>query len=412
MKPKNNRSLTTKLITVLFSAAVVVYFAVEAWNYFTVSVDTVSVYTYRAEHSVALDGKLVRDEEAVACGDTLVELSRAEGERVGKGKPLATVYSSSRALSDAQTLAALREQLSQLEYARDVSSDAESALRLDTEIEGELIALRAALASGNYAALESGASALRGTVLRREYAYRGGADLSGRIAALEEQIAALNAQLGGTAHTITAPFAGTYSTVSDGWESVLTPQALRDLTPASFERMAPAADGSAVGKLIRGDTWYYAAVIDAAEAGGIEQGKRYSLLISGVEETLPVRVYSLTQPQDGRCLLVLKSDRYLSLVTMLRAQSAELILESHEGLRVPKNALRIDENGVSGVYCLVGRIACFKPVELIFQGEDYCLVRPGEIHASRDSDVVLYTLRAGDEVIVTATGLYDGKVVK
>ena len=98
-------------------------------------------------------------------------------------------------------------------------------------------------------------------------------------------------------------------------------------------------------------------------------------------------------------------------MTLLREQNAELIISAYDGLRVPKNALRVDENGVSGVDCHVGRVAYFKPVSIVYQGSDYCLVEPGTIEAATESQKSLYTLRPNDEVIVSAGELYNGKVV-
>ena len=406
-----NTSLTTKLITAAFSLAVLAYFVFQMWNYFTAPETTAVVYTYRAEHTLTLSGLVVRDESVVDCSDALVELTRTEGERVSKGATLATVYGSAQALADAQELAALRTQLEQLGRAREAARDAETALRLDNEVENDIIALRAALAAGNYAALDANAAALRNTVLRREYAYHGGEDLSERIESLEAQINSLSGSLGSVSRTITAPFSGTYSAVADGWEDVLSPEMLETLKPSQFDALAPGAAGSTVGKLIRGDRWYYAAVIGDADAARVNAAREYSLLISGADAPLPVTVASLSESENGRRLLVLTSESYLSSVTMLRAQNAELILESYTGLRVPKNALRIGEGGNTGVYCRIGRQSWFKPVELLYQGEDYCLVRPGEIHATRDSDLVFYTLRAGDEAIITANELYNGKVI-
>ena len=51
-------------------------------------------------------------------------------------------------------------------------------------------------------------------------------------------------------------------------------------------------------------------------------------------------------------------------------------------------------------------------MEVLWQGEDYCLVRPVGIETSSESLRQLYTLRAGDEAIVSANDLYDGKVVE
>ncbi len=408
----NKRPITFQLITILFFIAVVVYFVVQTWRYFTRPELTTTVYTYRAEHTVSLSGFVVRDEAVVDCDDPLVDLTRTEGERVSKGKAVATVYRSAEALDAARELAELREQLAQFEYAQSAARDTETALRLDSEIEGDIVALRAAFASGNYAALDNGGTALKTAVLKREYAYRGGTDLGGRVEALKERASVVSGMVGGAARTVSAPFAGTWSAVADGYETVLTPEALKTLTPAEFQRLSPVPVTATAGKLIRGETWYYAAVVSAADAARFAEGASYELAISGADAPLPVVAQSVGRAQDGKCLLVFKSDRYLSAVTMLRAQSAELILDSYTGLRIPKNALRIGADGQIGVYCRIGLQSYFKPVELIYQGEDYCLVRPGEIHAVRESDLVIYTLRAGDEVIVSADELYDGKVIE
>ncbi len=405
-----NSSLTTKLITAFIFLAVMVYFGIQTWRYFTDPIITSSVYVYRSEQAMTLNGMLVRDEEIIDCSEPLVELTRTEGERVANGKRIATVYQSAEALSAEQEVAALREQLEQLRYAQTAARDTEAALRLDSDIEGDIIAVRAALTSGNYTALGSNVSALKSTVLRREYAYRGSADLSDRIASLESRLRETARSAGDGSRAIVAPFAGTYSAVADGYETVLTPDMLPKLSPSEFERLLPAPVSTTVGKLVRGETWYYVAAVDASDAVEIAKGGHYELAITGVDVLLPVVASSVSRAEDGRCLVVFSGEQYLSYVTALRDQSAELILKSCTGLRIPKNALRIHE-GQSGVYCRIGRQAWFKPVEVIYQGEDYCLVRPGEINAARESDVVFYTLRTGDEAIITADRLYNGKVI-
>lgn len=407
-----NTPLTTRLIMLLIFVTVVAYFGAQGWRYFTRPELTTPVYVFRAEHTLTLNGFLVRDEEVIDCSEPLVDLTRTEGERVAKGKTVAVVYQNTQALEAEREITALRAQLEQLEYAKTAARDTEAALRLDSEIEKDMIALRASLESGDYTAVETDAASLRTTVLQREFAYRGSDDLDERIESLKGQIDTLSGSVGSGSRRVTAPFSGTYSAVTDGYEGVLTPDVLADITPTEFQRIAPASVGSTVGKLIRGDRWYYAAVIAQSDASGISVGDDFSLAISGVNGSLPVTVYAVSRPEDGKCVLVFTGDRYLSAVTMLREQNAELILESYTGLRVPKNALRIDAEGNSGVYCRIGLTAYFKPVELVYQGEDYCLVRPGEIQAVRDSDLVLYTLRAGDEVIVSASDLYNGKVIE
>ena len=71
----------------------------------------------------------------------------------------------------------------------------------------------------------------------------------------------------------------------------------------------------------------------------------------------------------------------------------------------------LDENGKTvteeqtGIYCLVGREARFKPVEVIYSAESFVLVRPA-------SDQEKRRLRSGEQIIVSARGLFDGKVLQ
>ena len=394
-------SVSTKIITILLLLAVIGYFAVQGYNYFVSPETTTLVYRYHSERSIALRGYVVRDEQVVDCNETLIELKHAEGERVGQGDTIASVYRSADALNATQQLETLCAQKEQLEYAKSASSDAATALRLDTDIREQIISVRAAYESGAYSSLDTLIPQLKTTVLKREYAYNGSDDLTAKLDELS----------GGTTR-ITAPVSGTYSAVADGYESVLTPEVLETMTPSQLSSAAPQSVSTTVGKLIQGSAWYFAANVNEKDAASLKENSRLTLrMASGVDFDLPVTLTRISAAENGKCLIVLKSTRYLSYMTLLREQNAELIISAYHGLRVPKNALRVDENGVSGVYCLVGRVAYFKPVSIVYQGSDYCLVEPGTIEAATESQKSLYTLRPNDEVIVSAGELYNGKVV-
>ena len=120
-------SVSTKIITILLLLAVIGYFAVQGYNYFVSPETTTLVYRYHSERSIALRGYVVRDEQVVDCNETLIELKHAEGERVGQGDTIASVYRSADALNATQQLETLRAQKEQLEYAKSASSDAATA---------------------------------------------------------------------------------------------------------------------------------------------------------------------------------------------------------------------------------------------------------------------------------------------
>ena len=122
-------------------------------------------------------------------------------------------------------------------------------------------------------------------------------------------------------------------------------------------------------------------------------------------------------PENGQCTVVLSSDKYLADTTLLRRQTVELVFDSITGVRVPKEAIRVEQRtvtdeetgeesqaSVTGVYTLVGEQAEFKPVNILKQGDTFTLVEA--------ADSSKKALRPGDIVIVAAEDLYDGKVIQ
>ena len=67
----------------------------------------------------------------------------------------------------------------------------------------------------------------------------------------------------------------------------------------------------------------------------------------------------------------------------------------------------VSESSVTGVYTVMGLEARFKPVEVLYTGENYVL-----LESAARSDQENLRLRPGDEVIITARDLFDGKVIR
>lgn len=199
--------------------------------------------------------------------------------------------------------------------------------------------------------------------------------------------------------------AGYFSGVVDGYETVLTPDKLDTLSVPDYQSLQPAAvaDG-AIGKLIHGDTWYYVTAVPADEARDVKAGDSVQVTFArDFYEKIDMRVERVGASEAGLRMLVLSCSRYMQNVTLLREQSADVIFASYPGLRVPKDAVRVDENGQPGVYVLESAVARWKPITILHDnGESYVV----ELDKTKTTN-----LWPGDEVIVNAKNLYDGKVV-
>ena len=412
-----NSSLGMKILMAAVTLGILVYFGFQAVRYFDDPLTTTLAYTYQVEEKTTLSGYVVREEQVLPDDDGLLRLQRSEGERISKGGLVATAYADQASLDRQNEIDDLEARIGQLEYAQEAALGADVSMKLDDQILRDLLAVRSALAADRLAEAGEQGRELRSLVLKRDYTDTDTEDLASQIEALEAQAKTLKSQAASSTRRITAPLSGLYSAVVDGYETVLTPEMLKDLTPSALKGIKP--DGgvrSRVGKLILGDSWYYTAVMDAQEAEELEESGSLSLRFSkSADRDLTVTVDTIGPEENGKAAVTFRGTTYLQELTMLRQQSAEIIRRSASGIRVPTEALRAEQDAVdkegnrtvtegTGVYCVVGMEARFKPVKVLYYGDGFVLVR-----ASSDAEKT--RLRSGDEVIVTAKDLYDGKVV-
>ena len=394
-----------KILPIAVLAAVLVYFAVQLYNYLSDPVNTTLVIAGQVEDTIALNGWLLRDEEVLPAQSGTLSRARQEGERVGVGQVLARVYANDGALQTVSQIETLELQLQQLQFALTSYLNPDAALKLDTSITGDILTLRQSLTGGDYTAAEGDIAPLKAAVLKRDHPYASQEEIQTEIKSVEGQIKSLEASLSGT--TVTARASGTYSAVCDGYETVLTKAFLEDLTPGKLARLRPVDEQSNMGKLIYGDTWYYVVTLPEEQASYLKsQGAVTLRFAKGFDQNIRMQVVSVSAPEDGQAAVTLSCRKYLAQTTLLRHQAADVILRTYEGLRVPSNALRVSEEGVTGVYCVDGSTAAFRPVTVLYQGQGYALVRAAD--GASDTQ----TLRVGDEVIATAGALSDGKVIR
>lgn len=411
-------SFTTRLLMLLVCLGVAAYFGYQSLRYLDNPLATTVAYGYTVDETIDTSGYVVRSERVLEDDDSgLLRLSRAEGERVSAGGTVASVYADQASLDRQSEIDALEARIGQLEYVQSASLSYEASAKLDSQITRDLLAVRTALAAGRLDTVASRGSELRALVMKQDYTYSGG-DLDAQLDALRQELKDLRRQAAGSTRRITAPVSGLYSAVVDGYETVLTPESIQELSPSRLSAVQPdGAVTSHVGKLILGDSWYYAASLRPGEIKEIQEAGSISLRFSkDVARDLDVTVQSVGWEENGRSVVVFQGKYDLAQLTLLRQQSAEIILNTMTGIRVPQEALRVvprtvsgedgDETQVqtTGVYCLVGVKAVFKPVTVLYSGEGFVLVQPASTERKR-------IFRAGDEVIVTARDLSDGKVV-
>ena len=412
-------SLGTKFFMLILTLSVLIYFGIQGYRYFRDPLTTTVTYAYEVEEGVDLNGYVVRREQVLSDdAGGLLQLQRSEGERVSVGGSVAMVYEDQASLDRQSEIRALEGEIERLQYAQAAALDSEASLKLDAQISRSILDYRAGIVGDRMQEAEKQGAELRALVLKRDYTYSDQEDLSGRISELKAQVKALESQAEGSVCKVTSPVSGLFSAVVDGYETVLTPDGLAEMTPSQLSAVKKdSAVKSEVGKVILGDHWYYVAAMDTEDAERLsEAGSLVLQFTKSVERELKVEIDSIGPAENGKVVVTFRGSSYLAELTLLRAQSARVVCTTYSGMRVPKEALRAAQtlqnedgtyttNDKLGLYCIVGMEARFKPVDVLYNGDGFILVQSApENSESR-------RLRPGDTVIISADDLFDGKVI-
>ena len=416
-------TLATKIMIAILCLGVAVYLAVYFVRGWEEPLVTTRAYAYTQDVGTEASGILVRQETILPdAGGSYVDHILGEGEKAAAGQAAALLYTDPAALTTRQAIRTLTAEIEQLQYALDDRTQTGDASRLDSQVLASITALRSLTAQGDLTTLEDCALNLRTMVFKRDFAYGDGSaagQLSQLIQSKQEQLAQLNASLNQVARVVYTPATGVFSGTVDGWEGLINPSQLDDLTAQSLSALlsqTPAPATGPVGKLITGSTWYFAALLPGTDTG-LQSGKTYSLTFSGdYYGQIPMKLERVSL-EGEQTLAIFSCRTHLSDTTLLRVQTVDVVIHHLEGIRIPRKALRVEtveEEQEDGSTRTVNRYKVYiversqswgREVEILYTDENFYLVRPVDPSAAK-------RLRAGDEVILNSSDIYDGKVVR
>lgn len=397
----------TKVILWIFLAAVVCYFGYYIFSALYAPLTTAVAMDYEAGAGSYTTGFVFRDETVIRSRYGITTMVVTEGERVSRGQTLAAGYLSGSAQSRQKRMEELENQLEQLEYATSYSADLSAQNVLDREIQSQLVHMSRYVARRDMNSAADRSAAIKGLILRRMSSEEENEKVAQRIAELKEELETLRADAADDTVAVTAENGGYFSGTVDGYERVLTPEAVQAMTVAEFHDILPkSSPNDAVGKLISGSTWYYVTVVPTAQTGSVKKGDQIPIFFASdfSQQELLMTVERLGPDEEGSRVLVMSCDKYMQDATLLRQQSADVVFSSYVGLQVPKEAVRVREDGQPGVYVLEGNMAAWKSITILYDNGTSYVVEKDK--SSTDN------LWPGDEIIVGAKGLYDGKVVR
>lgn len=396
-KKQKNKNFSLKLVCYLSFAALVVWLTVYVVQAMNKPYHTILVTRCSDRETVQMTGIIARSETVMYSVYSAVHMNVEEGQRVSARGTVAQAFDTPEALIRARRMEELKREVTELTSLLWVAS-AENSRQTDTEIENSVRSLRQVVQNRE---LDDVTDQMQLLHTRAFAAFSSAPRIEDRLAECRAEMQLLEQQGANYTALIPASISGLFSSTVDGWESLdsgailnIEPDNLRSLL--SEERSEPAF---ALGKLVGGIRWYYAALMDAEEADRLRSKNSVQVVFGKYYgEKLSMKLEWISSESNGVRTVVLSCDEAMSEMLTARKQEAELVLKEQSGLRIPRRSLHLNDAGSPCVYVRTGLRIEQKQVHILQDYGDYYMV---------ESD----TLRVGDEVIVSGKNLYAGKVV-
>lgn len=404
-----------KVLSALAAVIIVVFFAAEIYNLTARTYTTQTVYEQTVLETVDAEMFVIRDETILTVSSSGVTVPLADnGERVSKGSSIAAIFSSEAAAENYVEAEALEKKLeayqkidSQLRLAN-IDLD-----KLNDEIDSEFNAMLDAAYSNDFSDISDHKLSFSEKLSRKQISLNQTVDCSAKIAELQNEISALNSS-GTPTEIITAETSGYYVSKEDGFENIITVADIDSLTPEMLEDALKSekkepANGS-IGKIIDGYNWYVAAIIDSSLAVDFTDRKTVNLIFGDSEEdTVSAYFHSIKNIDGSESLVIFRCNLMNEQLASLRKVEGKIVINEYTGLKVSRDAVRLDEAGNEGVYVRRGNIVNFRSLNIIYSEDAFVIASS----PAADSGIELeYThLKLYDEVIVSGKELKDGMVI-
>ncbi|MBQ3006699.1 MAG: hypothetical protein IJD78_03960 [Clostridia bacterium] len=408
-----------RLLKVLAAAAaviVVLFFAAEIYTLANKAYNTQTAYEQTVLETMDAEMFVIRDETILNTASTGVIVPLADNaERVSKGSTIAASFPSEAA---AENYVKVQSLGTRLEAYKKIDSQLRLANidigKLTDEIDSEFESMLDAAYNNDYSNLAQVKLSFSEKLSRKQISYGTEVDCAEKIAGLQNEISALNSS-GTPSEIITAEESGYYVSKLDGYENVLTCDDIEAITPEMLEKAYSGkkndVSGSSIGKIIDGYNWYIATVIESSAAGSFSKGKSFSLMFDDSGRN-PVRtvVHYVKNFDEAKTLVVFRCNLMNEELTALRRVNGKIILNQFTGLKVNRDAVRLDEEGNAGVFVRTGNMVNFRSLNIVYSDEDFVIA----VKPSSDSGIKLsHThLKLYDEIIISGKELSDGMVIR
>lgn len=405
-------SYTVKIMTFFLCLFVLITVTSQIYLAFQDSYKTETAVFITAVDSAVFKGVYVRNETVLHYdGGGVISYPSPDGSKIAKNSPVAYVYDSEQDITTNQTIDKLNKEHELLVKVQNKgTTDVAQPEFLSKLIEEKYQSIAACIEKNDLELLSTERDELLTLLNILQIVTKKETDYSARTKLLAEQIATLTAAKKEPRQIVTTEKAGYFASYTDGYEDIISLDKINDITADEIKAigagtpLATKSGSKAIGKIIDSYSWKMVGLVDNSTMRFIASTK-VQLKLSSNPQPVTATIDEI-KPTDNphESIIILSCDKLTYDIVQHRSERVELIISDHDGIKVPRKAIRF-LNGDKGVYVQMGQSISFKKLDVIFEGDDYVVSsrEPKEGYLRLYDDMLVEGLKVADEKAITET---------
>ncbi|TYQ15778.1 UNVERIFIED_CONTAM: putative membrane fusion protein [Acetivibrio alkalicellulosi] len=419
-KNKNKKAVKRlRLGTVLVGLFLILYIpSFVLWIYGD-GVNTDIIRMGEIERSENVDAFIVRSEVVMSSpmdGKCIKDIN--EGERISANSRIATILNtSSEKLLDDLRMLDLKIITAQREESKTRDFFSADVRKLDKEIEDRLMVLIDYTNQNKLTEIRKVKDEIDGIIHKQASIIGGLSRPTSHINALISERNVLQDRINQNTRDVFSKYPGTVSYFVDGYEQMLTPQiieqlTLNDLNSIKIEKKQKEIDDLNVKenepftKVINGINYYIVFTLNYSMSHNYQIGDRVNIRINDVNRVVDGIITHKSDEDKGKAIISVMVDKALSETAGLRKINIDLIKSRHSGFIVPlKSLVNVDTVNMKAEIALVrANRARFTPVKITGMDKDFAVITNEDI--SFGSGIRLYS-----SYIINPKNIEEGQII-
>jgi len=336
-----------------------------------------------------IDAVFVRNEEIINSPDTgNCVMDAVEGEKVPAFYRIASVVKN----VPVSTYEELKKKELEISRAQDAQKENVNTFsgdirKLDDEIIEKVKNLSEQSKKGSLIDCYDTITKINNIVYRKSDIFGDSSKSAAYIKKLKSEKATIESSLNNNIKEIRTSSSGLISFAIDGYETLLTPEFIRNATPKDLDKITTketnrdfniidAQKGKPVAKLVKDLENYLVAAVDEKASKALILDKNVTIRINDTGFNINAVIVYSSNVIDGKRIIAFKFDAGLNETVGLRRINADLIISSSSGLKVPLSCLQnIDKKNKTAEIVLVkGMSATIRKVRIVGMNDEAVII--------------------------------------